>query len=425
MFLKDPLLKNLRERGILVTFTRMRLRMTRGIVAENVQVGAVGNTNSPQLSIREVQLILNFPRLFHGDLQVQGLVLREGRLRVPVNGTNQSQSTLELTNIQTDLRFSKNETWALDNFQADFNNIKLAMSGDIAHAMQIRQWELFRRNKIHHENNWQVKLQQVTEVLEKIHLDGTPHLILNIEGDGQDPHSFDVRLQVLAPGARTPWFSAQNLQFAADLTAPTTAPTNLLAGTWSNLQPYRLTWSTHFAQLRSARVNARSVSASGSWNAPALTMTNLVVDFGQGQVDAAGSFDVASQRLTFTNSSAFHVSAIAGLLPKTWRDRLALISWTTAPQIQVGGIVDLSVPETVTNGPAGWLPLVALDGNFAVAGASIHGLSVDQLETHFSYSNLVWQLPDLLLVQQKTRLQLDGTADTASYGVPSAHSGRI
>jgi len=78
-FLKQPLLASLKKRGIQVEFDRMRLRMTRGIVVENVRVGAAGNLDGPTLNLGEVQLLLDFERLFHGHWEVQGLVLRDGR----------------------------------------------------------------------------------------------------------------------------------------------------------------------------------------------------------------------------------------------------------------------------------------------------------------------------------------------------------
>ena len=47
----------------------------------------------------------------------------------PVTATN----ALTFKNIQTDLRFQKNDTWTLNDFQADFDGMQLFLSGEIAH----------------------------------------------------------------------------------------------------------------------------------------------------------------------------------------------------------------------------------------------------------------------------------------------------
>ena len=92
------------------------------------------------LTLAEVQLQLDYHALLRRQWQVDGLILRQGKLTWPVSPTN----SLQLENIQADLRFQTNDTWSLDNFKADFAGAKLALSGDLAHAPEIRNWEIFR-----------------------------------------------------------------------------------------------------------------------------------------------------------------------------------------------------------------------------------------------------------------------------------------
>ena len=134
-FLKTRLVATLHERGVELQFSRMRLRFERGIVAENVRIGGAQTNGSPVLSLAEVQLRLDFRALLRRQLQVDGLVLRQGKLVWPVSPTN----TLTLDSIQADLRFQTNDTWSLDNFQADFAGAKLALSGEVKHAPETAQ----------------------------------------------------------------------------------------------------------------------------------------------------------------------------------------------------------------------------------------------------------------------------------------------
>jgi hypothetical protein len=585
-FLKEKLLANLQQRGIQVEFTRMRLRMTRGIVAENVRVGVARNPNRPALSLGEVQLLLDFGGLLHGRLQLQGLVLRDGRLTVPVTGANPPQPPLELTNIQTDLRFHENDTWSLDNFQAGFHGARLALSGDIAHASEIVQWDVFHGQRTSGPYDWPAQVRQASDIVRQIHLSDKSHLTLNIEGDARRPHSFGIWLQVSAPAAQTPWFSAQNLQFNASLTAPAslltnrplpglwnnarpwrlawsarfnqlhsepvgahaavasglwrapelafdlrlqdaavtnhhqsfaaqnlsftarlTAPDGLAAGQalpgiWSNAPPARLTWSAHCTglasdviqadsviatgswrvpeldldlhlqdavvthhhqpfgtrnlqvtarltplpgvsgnlalpglwsnalpwqldwstralQLKSAPLSAESITASGSWRAPALTVSNLTARLGGGSLQGRLSFDVPSRRLAFTGSTAFDLHAIEALLPEISRQRLSLFTWPQPPALRFSGNVDLSDWPPAPGKPDSPPPAAVFSGDFAFTNATMAGVALDRVQSHFSYSNQVWQLPDLSVVREQTRLRFNGTEDetTKQFGI--------
>jgi hypothetical protein len=191
-FLKTRLVEALHSRGIQLEFSRMRMRVTRGIVVENVRVGDARISDNPTFSVGEIQLQLDFRALLRRQLQIKGLVLRQGKFVWPLTPTN----TLALDNIQTDLRFQVNDTWSLDDFQADFAGAKLAFSGDVIHAPEIRNWKFFQGKKPRDYGALKEQLQKFSEAVEKIHYDSPPQLNLNIAGDGRDIRSFSVRLVI-------------------------------------------------------------------------------------------------------------------------------------------------------------------------------------------------------------------------------------
>jgi len=51
-FVKRPLLQRLREHGIELQFSRLRLRWYQGIVAENVRFGRAGDPLTPELTLK-------------------------------------------------------------------------------------------------------------------------------------------------------------------------------------------------------------------------------------------------------------------------------------------------------------------------------------------------------------------------------------
>jgi hypothetical protein len=194
-FLKARLVGELQSRGVQLEFTRMRLSLVRGLVADNVRIGLAQTSDGAALSLAEVQLQLDFPAMLRRQLQVDGLVLRRGELTLPVSPVN----NLVFEKIQADLRFQTNDTWSLDNFRAEFAGAQLNLSGEIAHAPEISGWEIFQGQK---STNRPAQLQKILDALARIHFDGSPQLSLIVNGDARAIHSFTVRLAITQAQAR-------------------------------------------------------------------------------------------------------------------------------------------------------------------------------------------------------------------------------
>jgi len=412
-FLKRPLVEKLRARGVELEFTRLRLRFVRGLVAENVRLGRAATPGSPALSLAEVQLRLDHRALLHRRLQINSLVLREGKLVWPLTPTN----ALVLNRIQTDLRFQTNDTWSLDHFQAGLAGVKLSLVADIAHAPEIRHWEMFHGKGTGIQAVVRLQLQKVSDTLDRIHFEGAPQINLMLKGDARNIHSFVVNLDVKAPAVHTPWGSADTVCLAADLTVPAAASTrfNSTWAWWTNLQPYRLAWTAQLTKLQSEKLNAESVVCAGLWQAPELAVTNLSARLGGGRLDAQAWLNVATREFTFTNASCFDIHAVAALLTEKTRERLAEFLWTQPPRLRAEG--SLVLPAW-TNRQSDWRvdvqPTIRLDGELAFTNGTAFGAKIDSAYAHFDYSNLVWQLPDLAIAQAKTRLELSGGEDDAT-----------
>ncbi len=412
-FLKRRLVETLQARGIELEFTRMRLNLVHGLVVENVRLGHAKTPGDPAFSVAEIQLELNYRALLRRQWQIDGLVLRQGKFVWPLA----SDHALTLDNIQTDLRFQINDTWSLDNFHADLAGTGLALSGDIAHAPEMRNWEIFHGEKPANRAAWQVRLQKFSDLLDRIHFASRAQLSLAVNGDARDIHSFALRLTGHAPSVQTSWGGARNVQLAASLKAPAGTPASCdpSMGWWTNVLPYQLTWNARLTQLKSESLNAGSVVCDGYWRAPELAVTHLSAQLGGGQLAVGAQLNVATRQLTFTNASCFDVHAIAALLTEKTRARLADFSWTQPPLLRADG--SLILPAW-TNRQPDWRgevqPTIQLHGELAITNGLTSGISVDLVRTHFSYSNLVWQLPDLAVVKSRSRLKLSGGEDDAT-----------
>src|SRR5471030_59593 len=59
-FLTARLVAELQSHGFKLEFSRMRLSLVRGLVADNVRIGHAQSSGVPTLSLQQVQLELNF-----------------------------------------------------------------------------------------------------------------------------------------------------------------------------------------------------------------------------------------------------------------------------------------------------------------------------------------------------------------------------
>jgi hypothetical protein len=523
-FVKRPLLEKLRARGLDLQFSRLRVRWPGALVADNVRFERADEPSSPQLNVREVQVLLDPAALCRFQLQVEALILRRGQFAWPVAETNTPARALTIDRIQTELRFMPDDRWALDKFQAEFAGAQIHLSGVVSNASAVRDWKLLQPKSRAPLARWQERLARFSDALLQIHFSAPPELRLDVRGDARVLPSFTARTYLSAPGAQTPWGtvnevrflarvlpatnqeltraeidlqaldaqtrwgtitnftlsmsalsemesptqvvasltlsagrawtqwghatnarfnahwvhsvtnpvpleaqgkldcefvqsewgSAHNLEFAAKLATPAEAlpPLDPALAWWTNIQPYALEWEGHLADLRSTNLQVRSLSAAGSWHSPELTVTNLNAAFdqggliGHGQLQLSGHLDVSTRSLEARLQSSVDPAVVAPALTEGARQWLSQFTWGAPPQLS--GQASLILPAWTNQHPdwrAEVQPTLQLDGQFRLdQGATYRAIPVSTAQSHFSYSNDVWQLPDLVLTRPEGRL---------------------
>jgi hypothetical protein len=310
-FIKRPLLQRLHARGLDLQFSRLRLRWYEGIVAENVRFVRADEPMGPSLTLKEVQVPLNFKALRRLQLQVDALVLRQGRLVWPVIETNQSVRELAIDKIQTDLRFLPEDQWALDNFQAVFAGADLRLSGVVTNASYVRDWRFLKGEQAAPTpaDIWQKRLRVFADTLQQIRFSAAPDLRLEVRGDARDLQSFSVRLHVAAPGATTPWGAVAKGHFsgrvfpassnelvrgefsieAANAQTPWGAITNFVLGMRLSGVPGQSNLVQGAMNLSAGRVETRwaqgsNATLSATW---VHDLTNMVPALGEGRFQCA------------------------------------------------------------------------------------------------------------------------------------------
>lgn len=449
-FVKRPLIDALRQHGIALEFVRLRLNFVRGLVADNVRIGGE-SPDSPTLSLQEVQLQINYHALLRQKWQLDGVVLRNGKFVLPVSASNEPLVALTFDHIQTELRFQTNDVWALDNFQANFAGAKIILSGQVANASAVSNWGMLH-GKRGLRGASQSQLKKIETTLSEIHFNRNSQVSLNVHGDAQHINSFFVFLTVNAPGAQTPWGSADNLELVAHSTGPAdrsntaaappleidwkaqlgrlktgTASVDYIffAGSWH--ANGEIDWQSEVARLQSEKLNAEYMSCAGYWRPPELEITNIYARLGGGRLRAAASLNTDTHEFQFTNSSCFNLQAIADLLTEKTRERLDQLKFPQPPEFEASG--SLILPGWSND--LSWLwdtniqRSISLNGRLSVTNPAISGFSLNYVHARFSYSNEIWTVPEALITRGDSRLEIQGAENDSTKNYQWHVSGAI
>lgn len=201
------------------------------------------------------------------------------------------------------------------------------------------------------------------------------------------------------------WGSTGDLQLDARVSAPPAdrpSQANSQWGAWAFLDPYFLDWNCRVTDIRAQEFDLKQMSCSGLWRAPVLTVTNLDAAMYQGRLNANAAVDVATRAATFHATSDFDLQKVYPFLTEGGRRwfRDQQFSWAKPPLAQANG--GLILPAW-TNSHPDWNGEVRstlwLQGDFKVGNASFRRVPVTSAQSHFSYTNMTWILPDLSLTR--------------------------
>jgi hypothetical protein len=220
-FLKDPLLQKLHSRGLDLKFSRLRWRLIRGLVAEEVLFAGAPESAGPTLALKEMEVQLDYAALARLQLQVHSLLLRDGRLRLPLADTNAPGRELMFTGIETELQLLPDDVWKLDRFRARFAGGDIQLAGCITNASAIRDWTWLWPSPQAPPGRFLRRLLQWADALEQVQFASPPRLTLAVSGDARDLHSFRIAGELKTPNAEAPWGGIREGLATVDLSPAT------------------------------------------------------------------------------------------------------------------------------------------------------------------------------------------------------------
>jgi len=188
---------------------------------------------------------------------------------------------------------------------------------------------------------------------------------------------------------------------------------------WRDLARYQVAGQLLATNVVAPTLQLEQLTTSFAWAAPRLLLANCQAQLYGGSLLAPETHLAVDTRELYARlASNFDLQRLAPLLTTNAQRWLAQFSWQTPPQLAAE--LRLVLPAW-TNAAPDWRgevqPTVVLSGQLVCGQGAYRGIQVNSARTSFSFSNLVWRLPDLLITRPEGTAQLayTGQALTLDY----------
>lgn len=250
--LKRPLLDQLRERGAELEFSRMRVRLGRGLVIENVNISRARESAGDVVYAGELQLKLGWRDLL--SLKAPGIravTLRDGVVSMPLaTGTNAAPFPFKIDRVSGRLRFDGTDSWTLETLEAACHGGHLTASGTIANARRLREREPRKEPSGKEPDSFRRQLLRYARALDRMTFTSPPELTVKFHADLANPEQSVLDAVFAADGAESELGRFEELRLTLNAAQATNRPGVLSARLhfesatartrWGGLQALRL-----------------------------------------------------------------------------------------------------------------------------------------------------------------------------------------
>lgn len=253
-FLKEPLLRQVRARGIELEFSRLRVRLTRGLVAENVNLTRTQESAGEVLYVGELRLQLAWRDLL--SLKAPGLRavgLREGRILLPLPAeTNAPPFPFKVDNVSGRLRFDGTEAWTLEQLEGTCHGGHFHAAGTVANVSHWLKRETAPKpdRPKGTADTFRRELLRYARALDRMNFTSAPELDLKFHLDAAHPEQSSLAAKLAADGAESDLGRFDQLRLDLEAHAATNDPGTVFAEVrlnsaaaktrWGGLQSLRL-----------------------------------------------------------------------------------------------------------------------------------------------------------------------------------------
>jgi hypothetical protein len=259
-FVTEKVRAELKRQNFNLEFQKLRLSGFSQFVALNLSFSSTDTNLYPSLFLPRAELLLDKESLHQLKFRVRGLRVRGGRAVIPLS-TNGTAPALLVTNIQTELEFSRNDSWHLKEFEAEVLGAKTRASARISNASKLA-WGTGKPGA-KKTTPWQPPLRDAVDFLKQFEFSGTPGVALEFYGDAAHPEKLNATLRTDWHDLESQWGTIERMRLSCSIHPFT----NSIAGRFS----------LNVDGVSSREVNFSILAAEGVsiWNS---TMDTLVTN---------------------------------------------------------------------------------------------------------------------------------------------------
>lgn len=248
-WLKRRLEDALRTQGLLVQLGDVHWRGW-NVLARDVQVTGAGTPPGPTAILPRVRVRLDPQALRQGRIRPEEMVIEGGQIGWRSRDTNGPSPRLPIQNLAAELRFLPHDQWEVVGVAARALGAEIRVTGSITNASALRSWFRLRETP-QTTPRWRERVDQWLATLEPLQLGRSTSVELEVKGDGRDPDSFQLKLQVDTPRAAWPGGTVEKVRAFLTTQASQAHPgasdvgleatLDRLSVSWGELQAVRLT----------------------------------------------------------------------------------------------------------------------------------------------------------------------------------------
>ena len=188
------------------------------------------------------------------------------------------------------------------------------------------------------------------------------------------------------------------------------------SGLWKRIEPFEFDWACEVQGIRSPKLQADRLVLVGEWHAPEMDLRQLDVDLYGGKIEASARLDVVDRELMATAELEFDLGQLSPLLTPDSQRWMSQFTWATPPRASAS--VRVRLPEW-TDEPPRWneelLSTVWAAGEFQGRKGAFRGVPIATAQSHFTLTNAVWHLPDLVVQLSDGEASIEYTGDMRSH----------
>jgi hypothetical protein len=447
-WVKRPLLAQLRDRGIELEFSRMRIRLTRGLVAENVNLSRRQGKPGEVFFTDELQLRLRWSALMEfNPPEITALTLRNGRITLPLEtGTDSGPFPFAVDHVQARLRFVSANLWELDSLEATCHGGTFSAHGTLSNAASLRIARPALTNVTDPTVTWRRQLLDAVRWMEGTSFRKSPEVHVVFNADLERPALSSGEIRLASASASNVLGAMEGLRLVLRMDPPN-GHSNPVQGSFdleadravtrwggfdalrlgakvewrgSNAIPDVVDWTLQSRNATSRWASASMIEIAGMsravglvpgpgapWGIPPTNSSWATLLPGAPGFDSTVSLSLRGIRIpTFTNAvtlDRLKVVTLASHSTSDWRSLHfsfdvsgATSAWSAVPsfQAELGLTPNLHPPATRADWSY-WQRLVHVD---AWASASVGPTQVPRMQIDGANFGLVWSAPRLEVI---------------------------